>query len=54
MLKCNASAVVVVAEKCEYHRTSCDYFVATACQDGSASNERKKLQHFYQLVANMV
>jgi len=37
MLKCNASAVVVVvAKKCEYHRTCCDYLVAAACQDGSA------------------
>ena len=54
MLKCNASAVVVVAEKCEYHRTCCDYLVAVACQNGSAWNERKKLQHFYQLVVNMV
>jgi len=36
MLKCNASAVFVVAEKCEYHRTCCDYLVAAACQDGSA------------------
>jgi len=35
MLKCNVSAVVV-AEKCEYHRTCCDYLVAAACQDGSA------------------
>ena len=55
MLKCNASTVVVVvAEKCEYHRTCCDYLVAAACQNGSAWNERKKLQHFYQLVVNMV
>ena len=54
MLKSNASAVVVVAEKCEYHRTCCDYLVVAACQDGSAWNERKKLQHFYQLVVNMV
>ena len=52
MLKCNASAVVV-AEKCEYHRT-CNYLVAAACQDGSAWHERKKLQHFYQLVVNIV
>ena len=36
MLKSNASAVVVVAEKCEYHRTCCDYLVVAACQDGSA------------------
>ena len=51
-LKCNASAVVV-AETCEYHRTCCDYLVASACQDGSAWNQRKKLQHFHQLVLNM-
>ena len=54
MLKCNASAVVVVAEKCGYHRIRCDYFVAAACQDSSAWSERKKLQHFYQLVVKMV
>ena len=54
MLKCNASAVVVAAEKCEYHWRCCDYLVAAACQVGSAWNERKKLQHFYQLVVNMV
>jgi len=36
MLKCTASADAVVAEKCEYHRTCCDYLVAAACHDGSA------------------
>ena len=41
-------------KKCEYHRTCCDYLVVAACQDCSAWNERKKLQHFYQLVVNMV
>ena len=40
-------------KKCEYHRTCCDYLVAAACQDCSAWNEKKKLQHFYQLVVNM-
>ena len=29
------------------------YLLATACQDGRAWNERKKLQHVYQLVLNM-
>ena len=44
-LKCNASAVVVVAEKLWIHRTCCDYLVAAACQDGSAWNERKASSH---------
>ena len=44
----------LLRKKCEYHRTCCDYLVATACQDFSAWNERKKLQHFHQLVVNMV
>ena len=48
MLKCNASAVVVVvAEKCEYHRTCCDYLVVAACQDCSAWNERKKNSNIF-------
>ena len=54
MLKCNAAAVIVVAEKkCEYHRTCCDYLIAAACQDGNAWNEWKKLQHFYELVVTI-
>jgi len=52
-LKCNASAVVVVAEKMWISQTCCDYLVAAACEDGSAWNERKKLPHFYQLVVTM-
>jgi len=46
--------LLLLWKKCEYHRTCCDYLVAAACQDGSARNERKKLQHFHQLVVNMV
>jgi len=45
--------LLLLQEKCEYHRTCCDYLVAAACQDGSAWNERKKLQHFHQLILNM-
>jgi len=45
--------LLLLRKKCEYHRTCCDYLVANACQDGSAWNERKKLQHFHQLVLNM-
>jgi len=44
MPKSNATAVVV--EKCEYHRTCCDYLAAAACQDGRAWNERKKTTTF--------
>ena len=44
--------LLLLQKKCEYHRT-CDCLVATACQDFSAWNERKKLQHFHQLVLNM-
>jgi len=56
ILKCNASVVVVVvAKKCEYHRTCCDYLVAAASHEGILHETReKKLQHFYQLVVNMV
>jgi len=46
--------LLLLQKKCEYHRTCCDYLVAAACQDCSAWNERKKLQHFYQRVVNMV
>jgi len=46
--------LLLLRKICEYHRTCCDYLVATACQDGSAWNERNKLQHFHQLVLNMV
>jgi len=46
--------LLLLQKKCEYHRTSCDYLEAAACQDSSAWNERRKLQHFYQLVVNMV
>jgi len=42
--------LLLLRKKCE----CCDYLVATACQDGSAWNKRKKLQHFHQLVLNMV
>ena len=45
--------LLLLQKKCEYHRTCCDYLVAAACQDGSAWNERKKLQYFHQLVLNM-
>jgi len=44
MPKSNATAVVV--EKCEYHRTCCDYLAAAACQDGRAWNKRKKTTTF--------
>jgi len=54
MLKCNASAVVAVAEKMWISQNMLFYLLAAACQDGSAWNERKKLQHFYQPVENMV
>jgi len=46
--------LLLLQKKCEYHRTCCDYLVAAACQDCSAWNERKKLQHFDQLVVTMV
>jgi len=46
--------LLLLRKKCEYHRTCCDYLVAAACQDFSAWNERKKLQHFHQLALNMV
>ena len=46
--------LLLLQKKCEYHRTCCDYLVTATCQDGSAWNERKKLQHFYKLVVNMV
>jgi len=42
MLKCNTSAVVVVAEKMWISQTRCDNLLAAACQDCSAWNERKK------------
>jgi len=45
--------LLLLRKKCEYHRTCCDYLVAAACQDSSAWNERKKHQHFHQLVLNM-
>ena len=45
---------LLLQKKFEYHRTCCDYLLVAACQDCSAWNKRKKLQHFYQLVANMV
>jgi len=45
--------LLLLQKRCEYHRTCCDYLVAVVCPDGSASNERKKLQHFHQLVLNM-
>ena len=45
--------LLLLQKKCEYHRTCCDYLVATACQDFSAWNERKKLQHFHQLALNL-
>ena len=45
---------LLLQKKWEYHRTCCDYLVEAACQDCTARNERKKLQRFYQLVANMV
>jgi len=45
---------LLLQKKCEYHRICCDYLVVAACQDCSAWNERKKLQHFYQLVVSMV
>ena len=45
--------LLLLRKKCEYHRTCCDYLVATACQDFSAWNESKKLQHFHQLALNM-
>ena len=51
MLKCN---VVAVAEKIWISQNILFYLLAAACPDGSAWNERKKLQHFYQLVLNMV
>ena len=54
MLKCNASPVVAVAEKMWISQNMLFYLLAAACQDGSAWNERKKLQHFYQPVVNMV
>ena len=44
---------LMLLKNCEYHRTCCDYLAASACQDFSAWNERKKLQHFHQLVLNM-
>jgi len=44
--------LLFLRKKCEYHRTCCDYRVATACQDFSAWNERKKLQQFHQLALN--
>jgi len=46
--------LLLLRKKCEYHRTCCDYLVATACQYFSTWNERKKLQHFHQLALNMV
>jgi len=46
--------LLLLQKKSEYQRTCCDYLVAAACQDSSAINERRKLQHFYQLVVNMV
>ena len=46
--------LLMLRKKCEYHRTCCDCLSATACQDFSAWNERKKLQHFHQLALNMV
>ena len=46
--------LLLLQKKCEYHRTCCDHLVAAACQDGSAWNKKKKLQHFYHLVINMV
>ena len=45
--------LLLLRKKCEYHRTCCDYLVATTCQDFSVWNERKKLQHFHQLALNM-
>jgi len=45
--------LLMLRKKCEYHRTCCDYLVATACQDFCAWNGRKKLQHFHQLALNM-
>jgi len=45
--------LLLLRKKCEYHRTCCDYLVATACQDFSAWNERKKLQQFHQLALIM-
>jgi len=38
--------LLLLRKKCEYHRTCCDYLVATACQDFSAWNERKKTPTF--------
>ena len=46
--------LLLLQKKCEYHRTCCDCLVAAVCQDGSAWNERKKLQHFFQLVIKIV
>ena len=54
MLNVTLLLLLLLQKKCEYHRTCCDYLVVAACQDCSAWNERKKLQHFYQLVVNMV
>jgi len=45
--------LLMLRKKCEYHRTCCDYLVAAAYQDGSAWNEKKKLQHFHQLALNL-
>ena len=45
--------LLMLRKKCEYHRTCCDCLSATACQDFSAWNERKKLQHFHQLALKM-
>jgi len=45
----------LLQKKCEYHRTCCDYLVAAACHDRILHETREKnLQHFYQLVVNMV
>ena len=46
--------LLLLQKICEYYRTCCDYLVATACQDVSAWNERKKVQYFYQLVVKLV
>ena len=46
--------LLLLQKKCEYHRPCCDSLVAAACQYGSAWNERKNLQHCYQLIVNMV